>query len=278
MDTLMYKMIALDLDGTLNNDEKKITEKTREALLAVQRHGVTVVLASGRQAPGLRRESEALCLKDYHGLLLSYNGGRIQDATTGEVLFDQALERETALRFLRHLEAYPELSPIVDDGVSIFTTDANRHKVQDESRNNNLRIEIVENIADAVEARGFRPVKILTAAPNEILVPRLADIRRGFEEELSFVQSAPWFYEATVKGVSKSSSLAKVCSRLGIRQDEVMAFGDAQNDMSMLDFAGHGVAMGNACAELKEIADEITLSNNEDGIAVSLERHYPFLS
>ena len=82
----MYKMIALDLDGTLNNDEKKITEKTREALLSVQQHGVTVVLASGRQAPGLAREAQALDLKDYHGLLLSYNGGRIQDAGTHEEL------------------------------------------------------------------------------------------------------------------------------------------------------------------------------------------------
>lgn len=274
----MYKMIALDLDGTLNNDEKKITEKTREALLAVQQHGVTVVLASGRQAPGLAREAKALDLKNYHGLLLSYNGGRIQDATTGNILFDQAIDRTTALRFLRHLEAYPELSPIVDDGESIFTTDARRHKVQDESRNNNLKVEIVENIADAVEARGFAPVKILTAAPNEILVPRLEDIRRGFEDELSFVQSAPWFYEATVKGVSKSTSLAIVCERLGIARDEVMAFGDAQNDMSMLNFAGHGVAMGNACPELKEMADEITLSNNEDGIAASLTRHFDFLN
>ena len=274
----MYKMIALDLDGTLNNDEKKITEKTREALLAVQQHGVMVVLASGRQAPGLLREADALDLKDYHGLLLSYNGGQIKDATTGEILYSQAIDRETALRFLRHLEAYPELSPIVDDGESIFTTDANRHKVQDESRNNNLKIEIVENIADAVEARGFSPVKILTAAPNEILVPRLADIRRGFEDELSFVQSAPWFYEATVKGVSKSSSLARVCERLGIARSEVMAFGDAQNDMSMLDFAGHGVAMGNACPELKEMADEITLSHNDDGIAASLTRHFDFLN
>lgn len=274
----MYKMIALDLDGTLNNDEKKITPKTREALLAVQRHGVTVVLASGRQAPGLAREAGALDLKKHHGLLLSYNGGRIEDATTGEILYSQAIGRGTALRFLRHLEAYPELSPIVDDGVSIFTTDASRHKVQDESRNNNLRIEIVENIADAVEARGFSPVKILTAAPNEILVPHLADIRRGFEDELSFVQSAPWFYEATVKGVSKSASLARVCERLGIERSEVMAFGDAQNDMSMLDFAGHSVAMGNACTELKAMADEITLSNNEDGIAVSLTRHFDFLN
>lgn len=274
----MYKIIALDLDGTLTDDEKKITPKTREALLSVQRHGVRIVLASGRQAPGLLREAAALHLEDYHGLLVSYNGARIQDATTGEVLYANRPKRETTLRFLRHLEQYPELSPIVDDGETIFTTDANRHKVKDESRYNNLKIEIVANIADAVEEKGFRPFKVLTAAPNEILVPRLDDIRRGFEAELSFVQSAPWFCEATVKGTSKVAALTKICEQLDVHPDEVMAFGDAQNDVGMVQFAGHGVAMGNACEELKAAADEITLTNNEDGIAVSLARQYPFLA
>ena len=266
-----YKMIALDLDGTLNNDEKIITPRTREALMAVQEQGVIVALVSGRQAPGLQREADALHLEDYHGLRISYNGGRIQDATTGKILFDSAIDNETAVSFLRHLEAWPELSPIVDDGKYIYTTDASRHKVMDECRNNNMQVKIVDNIADAVD---FAPVKILTAAPNDILVPHLADIRRGFEDKLSFVQSAPWFYEATMKGVSKSSALGQACEQLGISQSEVMAFGDAQNDMSMLDFAGYGVAMGNACDELKAMADEITATNNEDGIAVTLERHF----
>ena len=266
-----YKMIALDLDGTLNNDEKVITPRTREALMAVQEQGVIVALVSGRQAPGLQREADALHLEDYHGLRISYNGGRIEDATTGQILFDSAIDKQTAVAFLRHLEEWPELSPIVDDGKYIYTTDASRHKVMDESRNNNLGVRIVENIAEAVT---FAPVKILTAAPNEILVPHLEDIRRGFEDKLSFVQSAPWFYEATVKGVSKSSSLHQACARLGIEPTEVMAFGDAQNDMSMLDFAGYGVAMGNACDELKAMADEITATNNEDGIALTLSRHF----
>ena len=266
-----YKMIALDLDGTLNNDEKKITPRTREALMAVQEQGVIVALVSGRQAPGLQREADALRLEDYHGLRIAYNGGRIQDATTGEILYNRAIDNATAVEFLRHLEEWPELSPIVDDGEYIYTTDARRHKVQDESRNNNLKVRIVENIAEAVT---FSPVKILTAAPNEILVPHLEDIRRGFEDRLSFVQSAPWFYEGTALGVSKAGSLGKACERLGIAPEEVMAFGDAQNDMSMLDFAGYGVAMGNACSELKEMADEITATNNEDGIALTLSRHF----
>jgi hydroxymethylpyrimidine pyrophosphatase-like HAD family hydrolase len=88
------------------------------------------------------------------------------------------------------------------------------------------------------------------------------------------VQSAPWFYEGTIKGVSKLSALEHACDKLGIDRREVMAFGDAQNDMSMLAFAGYGVAMGNACDELKAMADEITATNNEDGIAVTLARHF----
>ena len=267
----MYKMLAFDLDGTLNNDDTVITPMTREAIMAVQEQGVIVALVSGRQAPGLKREADALQLQDYHGLRISYNGGRIEDATTGEILFDSSIDEATAVEFLRHLEAWPELSPIVDDGEFIYTTDASRHKVMDESRNNNLKVQIVSNIAESVH---FRPVKILTAAPNEILVPHLADIRRGFEDKMSFVQSAPWFYEGTAKGVSKSASLGAACERLGIRPDEVMAFGDAQNDKSMLEFAGYGVAMGNACDELKDIADEITLTNNEDGIAVTISKHF----
>ena len=265
----MYKMIALDLDGTLNNDQRQITPRTRDALLAVQQQGVTVVLASGRQAPGLLPDAEVLDLAQHHGLLLSYGGGRITDATTGEVLFDSSIDNATAVAFLRHLEQWPELFSIVEEAPDIYTTDASRHKVYDESHNNNLGVKIVPNIADAVT---WNPCKILTAAPNEILVPHLADISRGFEDKMNFVQSAPWFYEGMAPGISKENSLAKVCAQLGIDASDVMAFGDAQNDMGMLRFAGYGVAMGNACPELKAMADEVTLSNNEDGIAVTLER------
>ncbi len=192
---MKYRMIALDLDGTLNNDDHIITPKTREALIAVQeRHGVTVVLASGRQAPGLKRESDALELEKHHGLLLSYGGGRIEDATTQDVLFSRSLPNELAVRFLRHLEKF-SVSPVVDNGRAIVTTCEQNYKVQDESRNNNMDVLVVDNIADAIERAGVCPVKILTAAQNETLVPLMPFIREGFEDEMDFVQSAPWFYE-----------------------------------------------------------------------------------
>ena len=101
---MKYKLIALDLDGTLNNDAKVITPKTRAALIAVQKQGVKVALVSGRQAPGLKREADALNLQDYHGLRISYNGGRIQDATTGEIIFVSSIEPSIAVAFLKLLK------------------------------------------------------------------------------------------------------------------------------------------------------------------------------
>jgi hydroxymethylpyrimidine pyrophosphatase-like HAD family hydrolase len=77
-----------------------------------------------------------------------------------------------------------------------------------------------------------------------------------------------------MKGISKAGSLQTICDILNIKREEVIAFGDAQNDISMIEFAGMGVAMGNACEELKAAADEITLSNNDDGIAHTLEKYY----
>jgi Cof subfamily protein (haloacid dehalogenase superfamily) len=266
---MKYKMIALDLDGTLNNDDKKITQRTKDALIAVQKQGVIVVLASGRQAPGLRRESEALELENHHGILLSYNGGKIIDATTKEVIYEKSIPGKIAKRLLRHLEALP-VTPIVDDGEYIYTTDRDGYRIWEE-RQNNLGLKMVNNIADELV---FNPVKVLIAAPNEVLMPTSEKIIPHFEKELSFVLSAPFYLEATMKGISKAGSLQTVCDILNIKPEEVMAFGDAQNDLSMIRFAGLGVAMGNACEELKAAADEITLSNNDDGIAHVLEKYY----
>lgn len=267
---MRYKMIALDLDGTLNNDDKIITPKTKAALIEAQRKGVVVVLASGRPTPGLNRESDALELEKYKGLLLSYNGGRVVHAATKEVLYEKSMSQEIAVRLLKHLEDFP-VNPIVDDGKHYYTTDPESFMIETECKLNNMGIKLVSNVADGID---FAPVKVLIAAPNETLVPASEKIMEPFLEELSFIQSSPYFLEATMKGINKASSLQTICKLLKIKPEEVMAFGDAQNDISMMEFAGLGVAMGNACDALKEVADEVTLSNNDDGIAYTLNKYF----
>lgn len=264
----MKKWIILDLDGTLNNDEKKITPKTQAALLAAQEQGAKIVLASGRPTSGFKREIEALQLDKHENYILSYNGGKIINIKTNEVIYENAIPMPLAKEVCRHLEQF-DVTPIVDDGATIYTTDPNGFMIPYESKGNYLAIQQVENIADAID---FSPVKILIASPNEILIPLLEDISAPFKEQLNFTLSAPFYYEATMSGIDKASSLKKLCALLSIDTKDMIAFGDAQNDASMVQLAGYGVAMGNACDALKEIADEITLSNNEDGIAHTLAK------
>ena len=119
-----YKLIAMDLDGTLNNDQKVITEKTKAALMAAQEKGIRLALASARPSPGLFKERDILRLQDHKGILMSYNGGRIVDAETGHVLFETSMDLEETKQVLRKLETLP-VTPILDDGVQFYVTDKN---------------------------------------------------------------------------------------------------------------------------------------------------------
>ena len=263
-----YKLIDMDLDGTLNNDQKIITEKTKAALMAAQKQGIRLALASARPSPGLFRERDILGLQDYNGILMSYNGGRIVDAATGKVLFQTSMELTETKQVLRQLESLP-VTPILDDGAQFYVTDKNGFKVDYECRNNNMVCQEVGNLADFLR---FAPIKILMSVQPE----EIADIQRqiaGFlPESLTVVQTAAFYLEVIPKVINKGQGIRDICSVLGISAAEVIAFGDAQNDIPMLRAAGMGVAMGNAAEAVKQAADMVTLSNNEDGIAAALEK------
>lgn len=264
----MKKLIALDLDGTLLDDKKLITEKTRKALIKAQEHGNTVILASGRPTPGLYTQAETLELGKHHGLLLSYNGGKVTDYTTGKIIYENSIDNALAKELLRHLEQF-DVNPIVEDGKNIYTDNPEGFKNDFESVQNHLGIVKVDNICDYIN---YNPVKILIAAQAETLNPLIEKITKPFEGRLSFVKSAPFYLEATPLGVNKAESLKLVCDRLGFDRKNLVSFGDAENDLSMIEYAGMGIAMANACEKLKQAANMITLSNNEDGIAFALKK------
>ncbi|MCI8418355.1 MAG: HAD family phosphatase [Lachnospiraceae bacterium] len=262
-----YKVIAMDLDGTLNNDEKVITPRTREALMQAQEQGVRLVLASARPTPGLYKESRILELDKFGGILMAYNGGRICAADTGETLFETCMPRELASRVLRHLEGFP-VTPILDDGRQFYVQDKHGYMVDYECRNNQMTCTEVENLADFIS---FSPIKILMSGREEELPGLIGEIEAPFEDKLHVVMTAPFYLEVIPRNIHKGQGLAEVCRLLDVMPSQVIAFGDAQNDIPMIQRAGLGVAMGNACKELKEAADRVTGSNNEDGIAQVLE-------
>lgn len=262
------KLIALDLDGTLNNDHKQITPKTLAALMEVQQRGVRLALASARPSPGLFKERDLLQMQRFGGILMSYNGGRITDAASGRVLFETAMDLQQAKEVLRQLTHLP-VTPILDDGKQFFVTDADGYKVDYECRNNQMTCTQVDNLAAFLH---FSPVKILMSVLPERLKEVQKHIAAILPEELSVVQTAPFYLEIIPCSIHKGQGIRDICRVLDIQPSEVMAFGDAENDIPMLRQAGIGVAMGNAADAVKAAADYITLSNNEDGIAAALER------
>lgn len=263
-----YKLIAMDLDGTLTNDQKIITEKTKAALMAAQKRGIRLALASARPSPGLFRERDVLDLQHHNGILMSYNGGRIVDAATGKVLFETSMDLAQTKTVLRQLETLP-VTPILDDGVQFYVTDRNGFKVDYECRNNNMICSEVDNLADFLT---FAPIKILMSVEPAILADVQQQIARMLPDSLTAVQTADFYLEVIPKVINKGQGIRDICGVLGITPEEVITFGDAQNDIPMLQAAGMGVAMGNASEAVKKAADLITLSNNEDGIAAALEK------
>ena len=257
------KAIFLDLDGTLNNDQKIITDKTKAALMEMQEQGVCLVLASARPSPGLYKERDILRLQDHGGVLMSYNGGRIVDAKSGEVLFETSMDLDQTKAVLRFLEKLP-VTPILDDGVQFYVTDKNGYKVDYECQNNRMTCTEVENLADFLS---FAPIKILMS----VLPEQIAEVQKKIEaflpEELTVVQTAPFYLEVIPAVINKGQGLRDTCKALGIDPCDTVAFGDAENDIPMLRAAGIGVAMGNAAEAVKAAADAVTCSNNEDGIA-----------
>lgn len=263
-----YKLIAMDLDGTLNNDQKIITEKTRAVLMAVQERGIRLALASARPSPGLFKERDILRLQDHNGILMSYNGGRIVDAATGKVLFETSMDLTQTKQVLRRLEELP-VTPILDDGVQFYVADKNGYKVDYECKNNQMTCAEVGNLADFLS---FAPIKILVSVQPEELPRVQQQIAEFLPEELTVVQTAAFYLEVIPKIINKGQGIRDICAVLGIAPAQVISFGDAANDIPMLREAGMGVAMGNAADVVKAAADMVTLSNNEDGIAAALEK------
>lgn len=263
-----YKLIAMDLDGTLLNDKKVITEKTKTALMAAQKKGIRLALASARPSPGLFRERDALRMQDFNGILMSYNGGRIVDAVTGKVLFETSMDLQQTKQVLRKLESLP-VTPILDDGAQFYVTDKNGYKVDYECVNNNMICSEVGNLADFLN---FAPIKILMSVQPEELPVVQKQIAAFLPESLTVVQTAAFYLEIIPRVINKGQGIRDICDVLGLDPAQVISFGDAENDIPMLRAAGMGVAMGNAQEAVKAAADMVTLSNNDDGIAAALEK------
>ena len=247
------RVLALDLDGTLTNDQKVVTPATRAALDAAAAKGVTIVLASGRPTAGIMPLAKELGLDKKGGCILSYNGGAIIDCATGETLYRKQLDAKYV----------PQLCSFArEQGVAIITY--NKQGVVSENPEDEWALKECFTCKLPMQK-----VEDLAACRDEVLEAG----RKQFAGEIDLYPSSPFFIEAVPLGVAKDVSLGSLLESRGLTRDNLMACGDGLNDRSMIRFAGVGVAMQNAEPPVKEAADYVTVAdNNHDGVAEAIEK------
>lgn len=263
------KILALDLDGTLTNSRKEITAKARQAIREIQKQGHLVVLASGRPTPGAQAVADQLKLYQYGGYLLSYNGARVTDCKTGELLYQATMPQDVVPGIFAMAEDL-EMGMMTYQNDGIVAGSRVDEYMELEARINGLEIRSYGDPA----AQLRDPVnKCLGTAAPEIAVEieqKYADV---FGQKINVGRSEPFFIELTPMGVDKASSLERLCHLIGCDRENIIACGDGFNDKCMIQYAGIGVAMANAQEVVKEAADYITeKTNDEDGIVEVIEK------
>lgn len=265
---MKYKAIALDLDGTLKSSDKKILPETKKVLMNLANKGIVIILASGRPTQGMIGEAKELELATLGGYVLSFNGARVVNQKTKEIVCDKVFSKDLVRSVYNQGKKY-HLSVLsyLDD--KIVTEDVEDEYVQYEASLNYMEIKEVDSFVESIHQSVN---KILLTGKPEYVENVLDDFKSPFEDTLSVYRSAPFFIEVMDQGVDKASSLDIVLKSLKIKPKELIAFGDGYNDISMVRYAGMGVAMGNGVDEIKAIADTITDDNDHEGIANYLKR------
>lgn len=266
----MYKLVAIDIDGTLLNGAHELVEEVKQAIIEAGRMGVKIVLCTGRPLSGIRRYLGELDLLHVGDYAVTFNGGMVLETATEKVLKSFALE-------------LPEVKEIFDfclaNDANMTYFDANhmytphRH-IAPITCEDALLLQTPLYYQPAEEITAEMDIAKIMVLNDPIQINKLiASLTDELKEKYYIVNSVPYNLEFLKKGVNKGTALQALAESLGIERSEVMAIGDAVNDLEMLRYAGLGVVMGNASADIKAVADFETKTNNEAGVAYAI-RHF----
>ena len=264
----MYKLGAIDMDGTLLRKDKTISDRTKNAIKSARDKGVTVVLATGRPIEGVSRYLEELDMYTDKDYVLSYNGAFVQKTSTKDVIAKIALKGED-FHYLRsisddlgvNIHAFSEKYGLVTPKNSTYTElEANINKINI----NEMDISVIKD--DEVI------VKIMMIDEEDVLTEAIEKLPKELYNKYTVVRSSPHFLEFLHKEANKGIGVELLAKHLGVKREEVITLGDAGNDLHMIEYAGLGVAMENAFDEVKAAANYITDSNDNDGVAKVIEK------
>lgn len=259
-------MIVIDLDGTLLNDEQQVTARTKRAIADAIEKGIQVVFASGRSKAGIMNAIAALNLEASFDYAICFNGANVINLRTQQSIVNntlKGLDLQEIYSFARNQQGYF----YAFDHKDIFTDVDNEFTTLEAMKNN---LQVVKK--DISTVRNDEEIyKIIIANAREALDELEKYIPADFYDKYSIVRSHDNNLELLHPSANKAEALKALANKLDIPLKEIIAFGDAGNDIGMLQIVGKGIAMGNAFEEVKEIAHYVTDSNNQDGIAKALD-------
>ena len=263
---MRYKLLAVDMDGTLLNNKRRITDKTIEAVQAAAKMGVLFVISTGRPVQGVEKYSQLLGLT---APVILYNGAMIVVSDTKEVIYNKGLSE-------KDIEKIFALGQSVNTTMCVWSNNQLYGNVINDKINEYKKLSGVEPILITDYQQIIRQgiTKILWYdAPAEIQRWQDTMLRDAFSN-VTYCTSKPEFLEFFNSQVSKAKALEIIGKQYDIKPEEMIAVGDGYNDLSMLQYAGLGIVMENAPEGLKELIPNVTASNEEDGVARVIERYF----
>lgn len=286
----MYKLIAMDLDGTLLNSYGEVTEKNKKAIKKAIEKNIEVVLASGRMPEAILPIAKEVSATNY---LISGNGAEIYDINKNEIIYNNYLSKKKVLEIIDICEKNSMFYNIYTNNFALtkslnynilFYHNENKNKPEDKR----IKINIVDNMYNYIKNyQGDDILKITICDSDELIFKSIMNklktlrdidvlevahmsrkiIKHGTEE----IEIAYYYTEITNKNVNKWSALEKLIEKLNIKKEEVLAIGDNINDKEMVENAGMGIVTGNASPDMKKISNKVVATNDESGVAQAIE-------
>lgn len=262
-------MIAIDLDGTLLDEEKQISNENKQALAKAKSKGVKVVLFTGRPLAAMTHYLQELGLVDEGDYSITFNGGLVQKNDTGEIIEKKVMTISDVHRLYDLAQELALPLDILSDNVVLQLPSAPGKQSLYNVLNSLLQFRPAK-LSDITKTIVLN--KAVIAYPQEELDSKIKEIPARFYEEYEIIKTRSMLLEFMPKGVTKAYGISLLAKDLGLKQEEIMAIGDEENDLPMIEFAGLGVAMKNAVPLVKEVANYVTSSNIEHGVARVIEK------
>lgn len=266
----MIKIITIDLDGTLLTSEKKITEHTIQTLRKAKAQGVRVVLCTGRPLTFIMDLIDQIGLQDPGDYSITFNGGLIQKNDTGEIVAEHTISKSQIEQFL----AVTSSLDLPLDAINMETVyqivDAQGKTI---SQYGSINPKMNYKQVSFKELPDIPFNKLVVATDADFLMNQVKKMPPEIHNTFNLMKSRPILLEVVLREIGKDKAIAQLIDLLGIKQEEVMAIGDEENDLAMIQYAGLGVAMGNASETVKKAADVITKTNDADGVAAAVEEY-----